>query len=57
MRRLLLRLLLLPRLLLSQMDLVEFLPLFQVLLCELLPRDGRLLIEQLLLLRIGLLLL
>ena len=56
MRRLLLPLLL-PRLLLSQMDLVEFLPLFEVLLCELLPRDGRLLIEQLLLLRIELLLL
>jgi hypothetical protein len=37
------------------MDLVEFLPLFQVLLGELLPRDGRLLIVQLLLLRIGLL--
>ena len=37
------------------MDLVEFLPLFQVLLGELLPRVGRLLIVQLLLLRIGLL--
>ena len=56
MRRLLLPLLL-PRLLLSQMDLVEFLPLLKVLLCELLPRDGRLLIEQLPLLRIELLLL
>jgi len=53
-RLLLLLLLLLPRLLLSQMDLVEFLPLFKVLLCELLPRDGRLLVIQLLLLRIGL---
>jgi len=56
LRRLLLPLLL-PRLLLSQMDLVEFLPLFKVLLCELLPRDGRLLIEQLPLLGIELLLL
>jgi len=53
-RQQLLLLLLQPRLLLSQMDLVEFLPLSKVLLCELLPRDVRLLVIQLLLLRIGL---